>query len=165
MYKCINELEHMSFNDASVEDVEIIPGENDAISELVFHISGVIIKADNSCNANYTDSYAGDMELRFKNLEIEALLQEGHKLYDANDVLIEEVPDKPIACEDYKSVIKSFKGCPVFYGGSAKTEAVDTEKLCYQFIIDKEEESYVISILYDEAIARWEKFLNKVYRI
>ena len=35
----------------------------------------------------YTDRYASDMQVRFTEPEIEALLLEGHKYYDANDVL------------------------------------------------------------------------------
>lgn len=164
-YKCENELEHISFRDASIVDIEIIPNINNSLFDLVFHISGAIIKDNNSCNEYYTDKYADVLNLRFKGAEIEALLLEGHKLYDANDILVEDIPDEPIAFDNYKSVIKSFNGCEIFYGGSPEKEnPTDAGRLCYQFIIDKEDDSYVISLLYDKAIAEWDKFLNKVYQ-
>ena len=64
---------------------------------LELYVEGAVVKDNNSQNEYYTDKYADQMEIRFKNPVIEAVLLEGHKYYDANDNLVEEVPDQKLA--------------------------------------------------------------------
>lgn len=47
------------------------------------YVEGAVVKDNNSQNEYYTDKYADQMEIRFKNPVIEAVLLEGHKYYDA----------------------------------------------------------------------------------
>lgn len=89
----------------------------------------------------------------------------GHKYYDANDVLQESVPDKPVDRADYEDVLKSFEGKVVFYSYQPKEmlkSSENADRKCYQMIIDVDEESYVLSFYYDKVIAQWEHFMNKV---
>ena len=130
-----------------------------------FEFDGAVVREDNSANELYTDRYASDMQVRFTEPEIEALLLEGHKYYDANDVLQESVPDKPVDRADYEDVLKSFEGKVVFYSGQPKEmlkSSENADRKCYQMIIDVDEESYVLSFYYDKVIAQWEHFMNKV---
>lgn len=123
---------------------------------LELYVEGAVVKDNNSQNEYYADKYADQMEIRFKNPVIEAVLLEGHKYYDANDNLVEEVPDQKLAEDEYEKIFGKFKENYIFYGG--KPEA---DKKCYQMIIDVDEDSYIVSFYYDKVIAGWNHFLNK----
>lgn len=123
---------------------------------LEFYVEGAVVKDNNSQNEYYTDKYADQMEIRFKNPVIEAVLLEGHKYYDANDNLVEEVPDQKLAEDEYEKIFGKFKENYIFYGGKP-----ETDKKCYQMIIDVDEDSYIVSFYYDKVIAGWNHFLNK----
>lgn len=123
---------------------------------LEFYVEGAVVKDNNSQNEYYTDKYADQMEIRFKNPVIEAVLLEGHKYYDANDNLVEEVPDQKLAEDEYEKIFGKFKENYIFYGG--KPEA---DKKRYQMIVDVDEDSYIVSFYYDKVIAGWNHFLNK----
>lgn len=123
---------------------------------LELYVEGAVVKDNNSQNEYYTDKYADQMEIRFKNPVIEAVLLEGHKYYDANDNLVEEVPDQKLAEDEYEKIFGKFKENYIFYGG--KPEA---DKKCYQMIVDVDEDSYIVSFYYDKVIAGWNHFLNK----
>lgn len=123
---------------------------------LELYVEGAVVKDNNSQNEYYTDKYADQMEIRFKNPVVEAVLLEGHKYYDANDNLVEEVPDQKLAEDEYEKIFGKFKENYIFYGG--KPEA---DKKCYQMIVDVDEDSYIVSFYYDKVIAGWNHFLNK----
>ena len=123
---------------------------------LELYVEGAVVKDNNSQNEYYTDKYADQMEIRFKNPVIEAVLLEGHKYYDANDNLVEEVPDQKLAEDEYEKIFGKFKENYIFYGG--KPEA---DKKCYQMIVDVDEDSYIVSFYYDKVIAGWNHFLKK----
>lgn len=161
-YKSVDEIETLSFREASI--VKCIYSDKQAMLE--FELDGAVVREDNSANDLYTDRYVSDMQVRFVEPEIEALMLEGHSYYDANDVLQETVPDTPVDREHYEEKLKSFEGCVIFYAGQPKDGAADPERCagrkCFQMIIDVEEESYVLSFYYTKVIAQWEHFMNKV---
>ena len=123
---------------------------------LELYVEGAVVKDNNSQNEYYTDKYADQMEIRFKNPVIEAVLMEGHKYNDANDNMVEEVKDQKLAEDEYEKIFGKFKENYIFYGG--KPEA---DKKCYQMIVDVDEDSYIVSFYYDKVIAGWNHFLNK----
>ena len=123
---------------------------------LELYVEGAVVKDNNSQNEYYTDKYADQMEIRFKNPVIEAVLLEGHKYYDAHDNLVEDVPDQKLTEDEYEKIFGKFKENYIFYGG--KPEA---DKKCYQMIVDVDEDSYIVSFYYDKVIAGWNHFLNK----
>lgn len=152
-FKSTDEIETIALRDAVIKEIEWIKGEP---SWLTFYAEGAVVKDDNSQNTFYTDKYADQMEIRFQNPVIEAVLLEGHKYYDADDKLIEEVPDKPVPEDAYEKTLKLFKDNYIFYGGKP-----EPDKNCYQMIVDVDEDSYIISFYYDKVIAGWNHFLNK----
>ena len=99
-FNAVNELEHFSFRDAQIQKAE---WTGDALR---FELEAVIVKADNSQNGNYTDSYAGTTQMELKNAEVQKAVREGYKYYDANDVLREEKPDEPLSEEDLSGLLK-----------------------------------------------------------
>ncbi|MBO5261083.1 MAG: hypothetical protein J6A82_02340 [Coprococcus sp.] len=159
-YTSVNEIDTLSLADSLI--VRCIYSKKQELLE--FEIKGAVVRENNSANDTYTDRYVSDMQLRFIGLNMEALLLEGHSYYDANDTLIETVPDKPVDEDCYEQVLKCFEGNLIFFAGRPK-ENKDLEtgrdKACYQMIVDVEEESYVLSFYYDKVTASWEHFMNK----
>ena len=157
-YKSVDEIDTFSFRDATITRCNY--SEKQGI--LVFELDGAIVRENNSANELYTDRYVSDMQIRFVEPEIEALLLEGHSYYDANDVLLEKVPDEPVDSSDYDKVLAGFAGSPIFFAGQPKDSITDDGRKCFQLIVDVEEESYVFSFYYDKVVAEWEHFMNKV---
>lgn len=157
-YKSVDEIDTFSFRDATITRCNY--SEKQGI--LVFELDGAIVRENNSANELYTDRYVSDMQIRFVEPEIEALLLEGHSYYDANDVLLEKVPDEPVDSSDYDKVLAGFAGSPIFFAGQTKDSIKDDGRKCFQLIVDVEEESYVFSFYYDKVVAEWEHFMNKV---
>lgn len=151
-YKSVDEINTISLKDALITEIHLT-GEKDCLE---FVVRGAVVRDNNSQNDCYTDKYSDDMTVRFQKPVIEAVLLEGHKYYDANDRLVEEVPDKPVKETDYEKTLKSFKDKYIFYGGTP-----DGDKKRYQMIIDFDDDSYVLSFTYERVTAFWERFLNK----
>ncbi len=167
IFECSDEIDTISLQEAVIKDIRIVDGSSKATAEsgeadvsnsswLEIQADAAIVKNGNSVNDYYADKYTDLMEIRFKNPVIEEILLEGHKYYDANDKLVETVPDKPVPPEDYEKTLELFKDREVFYGGRP-----DSKRNCYQMIIDVEDDSYVISFFYDKVTAGWNHFLNK----
>ena len=151
-YNSVDEIDTISFRDAAI--VRCVFSAKQGILE--FELDGAMVRENNSANELFSDRYVRDMQVRFVNPEVEAILLEGHKYYDANDNLVEEVPDQELAEDEYEKIFGKFKENYIFYGG--KPEA---DKKGYQMIVDVDEDSYIVSFYYDKVIAGWNHFLNK----
>lgn len=157
-YNSVDEIDTMSFRDATI--VRCVFSAKQGVLE--FELDGAMVRENNSANELYSDRYVSDMQVRFINPGVEALLLEEHKYYDANDVLVESVPDKPIDESDYDDVMKKFEGRVIFFAGTPKEKKETSDRKCFQMIVDVDEDSYVLSFYYDKVIAQWEHFMNKV---
>ena len=85
-YKSVDELEHFRFDDCQIDTFAVT--ENGV--ELM--VEALIVRADNSQNTNYTESYAGTTKIRITDGKLIRCVRDGYKYYDANDVLQYEVP-------------------------------------------------------------------------
>lgn len=109
-YNSVDEIDTISFRDAAI--VRCVFSAKQGILE--FELDGAMVRENNSANELFSDRYVRDMQVRFVNPEVEAILLEGHKYYDANDVLVETVPDRPVDESRYDEVMKSFEGKVIF---------------------------------------------------
>lgn len=153
-YKSVNELATISFRDALIQKFEY--DDNNEEPCLVLELTGAVVKDGNSQNDFYADKYTDIMQVKFQKVLLEKVLLEGHKYYDANDNLIEQIPDTEIESQEYQDLFKKFPNSYIFYGGNS-----DGEKNLYQVIVDVNEDSYIISFRYERAVAYWDRFLNK----
>jgi len=67
-FRTINETETFSYQDCVIKEVHI---NSEAVS---FVAEALIVKASNSQNSNYTDSYAGDTNITFIRSVIEKIV-------------------------------------------------------------------------------------------
>ena len=110
-YKSVDELEHFRFDDCQIDTFAVT--ENGV--ELM--VEALIVRADNSQNTNYTESYAGTTKIRITDGKLIRCVRDGYKYYDANDNLVEEVPDQKLAEDEYEKIFGKFKENYIFYGG------------------------------------------------
>lgn len=128
---------------------------------IVLGLEALIVKAKNSQNTNYTDSYAGDAVCELKAGKILSLIKEGYKYYDADDKLIDEVPDEELAVDAAKlkalfkevyliSFAKEDDGnykLEIEVGGEDPSDIADT---------------YELTCSCDEVVVSWTHYMNRV---
>jgi len=163
-FRSINEIETFLFEDCQIGAFEVCEGE------ICMELEALIVKSNNSQNANYTESYAGTTHVRLKGAKILSGVMEGYKYFDANDVLVEEVADKPLSAEEMGALLKSCEGY-YLYGMEQERKEEDTYYYVISFEVPQEEiydtsvtNPYRIQIAFTQAIFEWEVYLNRVQR-
>lgn len=90
-YHTINELDHFCFKEAYIAQICAVSG----MFEIVF--DNVTILPANSCNRDIREMRANELVLKISEPKIEALVEEGYKVYDANGNLKQKNEDITIA--------------------------------------------------------------------
>lgn len=150
-----DELEHFEFRDVGIMSYE----KTEDGFQFVF--VGAVAKYNLSANETLRDRFCSDMTFRLCGAEIEEILLEGYKYYDANDRLVETKPDEPIETSRYDEIMAMTKGATLFEL-ARRDDAKDGAKR-YLFIVDTDEETtYCITIKFEKSVASWEHMMNTV---
>ena len=156
-FKCVNEMEQLSFDDSEVLEFKI---EN---KRMLFSFNGATIKAKNSQNGRFQDMYCGEIVLQLQNADIARLMKEGMKYYDANGNLQKEIPDEDISVLAQPSVLKRLSKGKIF---TVVTDTV-TSGYAYEFGIDvpqendeEEIDTFWLCVTCDETIAMWDRYCS-----
>jgi len=158
-FKSVDELQHFQFQDAQIAEVSI---NEEGIQ---FTLEAVIVKATNSQNTNFTDSYAGTLSMRLVKGEIQKAVKEGYKYYDANDVLKEEIPDTPLSQEEIDTLLGNLKDAYLFDMVPVEESQNQTGQYLYLIGIDLDEEtSYWFQVTFEKAIMEWDRYMNRVQK-
>lgn len=161
-FQSINEIEKFSFEDCKISNFRVM--ENHIYMEL----EALIVKPDNSQNTNYTESYAATTTVKLAGGRILAGIKDGFKYYDANDVLIKEVPDEELNEEQLKVFTVKCEGAYLY----ALTKEKEEKDLCYYTMgvefADEEDnttaDSYQLKLCFEKAVFSWDTYLNRVQR-
>lgn len=160
-FKSVNEMDKLSFHDAAVVEWKV---EQELITLIV---ESVIVKPMNSQNGRYEDMYSGECTLRLQNAKISKVVKEGYKYYDANDVLINEIPDSEIPVLEYKKLFQQMKDAVIF--AAVPTDENKEGQYQYQFGFDLQKEdddeevdTYWVTVTFDKAVAEWDRYCNPV---
>lgn len=159
-FQSINELEQFRYDDCVIGEMKV----EDAQIKMI--VDALIVGRNNSQNSNFTESYADTASVRLVGGTILSAVKDGYKYYDANDVLLNEVPDTPLDGETIDAFPKLCEGAYMY---SVDKEADVDGKSCYTFgfeFVDEEEsamgDSYRLTIAFERAIVSWERYLNRV---
>lgn len=166
----VNELPKFSFEDCVVAKAYLTGGQ------VRFSLEAVRVKPDNSQNTHYTESYADTADLDLKGAEIVSLVKEGWRMYNADGVLEDEVPDEPVPADLYRSVAERLAGAYLFSvkelpagdvpgddAGAARRTAVLRFEIPSEVEFDTSPtESYELTVSFTDSYLRWERYLNKV---
>lgn len=161
-YISINEIEEFSYKDCRITGFEV---EKDCITLV---LEALIVKKNNSQNTNYTDSYAGTTIARFIKGKITDGVKDGYKYYDANEVLINEVPAYKLTEEELEKFPKQCENAYLYFLNKNDNDKED-EMMSYSLGIEFEDESegtvsdsYCLNILFEKAVFEWDRYMNRV---
>ena len=163
-YQSVNELEQFSFEDCRIKKMELL---EDIIR---MEMEALIVLPFNSQNTNFTESYAGDTVMRLLGAKVTGAVKEGYRYFNANGVLLEQVPDEPMSGETLKEFVEHIGGA--YFYSMKKTGEKDGKITCaLNFEVPPEEEYedtkadiYRIEVEYEKLVVNWERFLNRVQK-
>lgn len=149
-----NELDQLNFQDSVCTEFRYDG------STIKMMIEALIIRSGNSQNSNFTDSYASETTCTMENAEILGIIKEGYKRYDANECLLDEVPDEIVNKEEYVSLYKAFQGA--FLAEFVKDE--EGYLLVFELAdeIGSVGDAYEVRVKAKEVSFSWEKYMNRV---
>lgn len=162
MFNAINEVDNFRY-----DDCRIIRRKNTE-SDIVMEVEALIVRSGNSQNSNYTESYADVTQICFEKGSVVKGIKDGLKRYDANEKLIEEVPDKELTEESLNEVWNNLGG--LYLQGIEQIKNSDE----YVLFIEKANEdrydtlpsdTYQIKICCDRVSISWERYLNRVQQM
>ena len=176
MFQSVNELDKFSYDDCVLK--KLIVSE----TGLTARVEALIVDANNSQNTNYTRSYAGDSEITFVHGRIDKVVKEGYRYYDANDVLMEEIPDEVLTDEEVETLLTRLNDVYLYDVQVMKTEqagngeqdsSVDAsaDQVCVLGIefptedpndLSLTADSYQIKVVYESVSVTWERYMNRV---
>ena len=141
-----NEFENFDFRESYVQGFVQMTGR--------FHVilDQVKIKPENSKNRDIRMMRTNNLELHIVNPTVQSIIEEGVKVYNANEELQQEIPDRTLKEEEYVSLFGSLEGCEVY-----NIEKIESR---YVFFVDGEERSYIITVEGTGDYEEWDRFLN-----
>ncbi len=104
MFISKNEADHFSYEDCVIKEGQI---KTDQIS---LQVDALIVEPKNSQNTNFQRSYADTATVLFEKGKILKGIKEGYKRYDANDRLLEEIPDRELDEAQLKCLLTELAG-------------------------------------------------------
>lgn len=157
-FKTTNELEHFLFEDCVISNFKV--QEN----SIALEVDGLIILPNNSQNTNYTESYADTASILFTNAKLLSGIKDGYKYYDANEVLVDEVPDQPLSDAELSAFVKNTKGAYLFAIDEGENYILSIEIPNEDEYDTSTTETYQITLSADSISISWERYLNRVQR-
>lgn len=149
-YQSIDALEDFSFTEAVIFDTEY------GSSHLKFQLANVTILSSNENNRDIMDMRTNDLILTFEKPDILSIIEEGYKVYDADEQLIEEVPDKIIPPDNYATFIQSILESPIY-----SIDILSKEHCIINIDGSEDKNSLRIELKFQHSIAEWDRFLKK----
>ena len=146
-YHTINELRNFNFKEAYIAQICAVSG----MFEIVF--DNVTILPENSCNRDIREMRANELVLKISDPVIEAFVEEGYKVYDANGNLKKKNEDVVILPENYADKFKELEGCEVY--------SVEQETGWYIISVDTEDHTFLLRVSGSGDTEEWDRFLNK----
>lgn len=160
-FQSINEIEQFRFDDCVICELVEEPNQVEIV------VDALIVCRNNSQNTNFTESYADTAKIRFVGGKIASGVKDGFKYYDANEVLLSEVPDTSLDEETLKSLKKQCAGAYLY---DIQKEQDKDGKVCFvlsiEFVDEEEQtmgESYRLFVPAEKVVVNWERYLNRVH--
>ena len=157
-FKVVDQLDKFGFHEVELSGCELRDGT------IRMTMAGAISKYNNPCNERFQDWYIAEAYARFENAVVTNCYKEGLKYYDANNVLLEEIPDTPIQESDFEDTLKLLKDGVLFV--LMEKDCDQEGRKCVEIAVDLETEdiadTYWVEFTYDKVIIEWDRYANKV---
>ena len=103
-YGTVDEWENFEFQDAGIGQIHMENGH------LYLELGYVTILPDNSCNRDIRKMGTNELTLQLQHVQIERIVEEGYKLYDADGNFTESIEDKELTPEEYPGWMEAMAG-------------------------------------------------------
>lgn len=141
-----NELHTFDFTESYVAELRFGLGAFELVAD------NVKILEKNSKNRDVRTMRTNGLHIRICEPQLEAVIEEGCKVYNADGVLQQEIADRVLEPEEYQELPKVLEGAEIY--------AFKKEAECYVLGIDGEEHAYTIRVSGSADTEEWERFLN-----
>ena len=159
-FQSVNEIEQFNFDDCYVTEFEVSESQIDLLLE------ALIVRKNNSQNSNFTESYAATTGLKLSGGKIISGVKDGFKYYNADDVLIKEVPDEPLSEEQILEFPKLAVGAYLYQMEKEKEESgLYYYNMGFEFVDESDNtmgDSYRLLVSFEKAVFTWERYMNRV---
>ncbi|MCR5793312.1 MAG: hypothetical protein K6G65_09100 [Lachnospiraceae bacterium] len=152
-YKTTDKIETFDFSDSVISSVV----KN--LNTLTIYLDNVTILESNEHNREIWDMRSNGVCVEFQNADIDSVIIEGYKLYDANEQLTDIVEDTIVPVSDYNDVFEDLAEAPVFSLKGFKEE--NTNYFTYEINADGEDNAYCINFHAAHNLVSWDRFLKK----
>lgn len=157
IFNTTDETEHFGYNDAKITKAEL-GGE-----DIVLEVEALIVKPENSCNEQFTASYAGTAVMTFAGGQVTGAFLEGYKRYDANENLVSVMPDTPLADPSEEKLVQvlkdSYLTAVVKKGGEYILRLESTAGFPTD---DVDAPSFLVHISCAHVTIGWDRYMNRV---
>ncbi len=161
-FQTVNELGRFDFRDCQVLSAAM---EEEGLALVV---DALIVRQGNSQNRQPFDSYAGEARILFRDARVHRAVQEGYKHYSADEVLVEEVPDKDLTPDQIQGLPALLQGAYLY---EVEKDHFEDGKTVYalEFEIPGEDpydilssRNYGLFLSFSQAEIGWDQYMNRV---
>lgn len=141
-----NEFDNFDFRESYLQGIVQMSGSFRAT------IDQVKIKPENSKNRDIRMMRTNNLELHIADAVVTSIVEEGVKIYNADEVLQQEIPDRVLDEGEYTDLYQRLEGCEIYN--------IEKKDGTYLFSIDGEERSYLIHVQGSGDTQDWDRFMN-----
>lgn len=141
-----NEVGNFDFSEAYIAELRF------GLGPFYMLLDNVKILEANSRNRDVRTMRTNGLTFRITEPQIVTVTEEGYKLYNANGVLLQEVPDRTVDPQEYAGLCKELEEAMIY-----KLEKTGN---IYRISIDGEERGYTLVIKGSGDTEEWERFMN-----
>ena len=161
MFTTKNETEHFSYEDCVIREFEV------SEEGIVLTAEALIVEPKNSQNTNFTRSYADLAKIVFEGGKIRKAVREGYKRYDADDRLLEEIPDEELEKEELGTLLSGIRGQYLYDLKEAgnedgKRSLVLGIEMTTEDLTGVDADSFQILVECSDVTISWERYLNRI---
>ena len=143
-YSTHDEIANFDFSESTI--VKLAVTEN----QLDIRCGDVMIPTSNSQNTDVEKMGTDELLIRMKDIQKLEVKKDGYRIYNLDDTVREEIPDKVIPKEEWNSLFESLEGQAIY--------SITKENNCYVICIDtaETEVSYTVSLEAGSDLESWE---------
>ena len=141
-----NEIGTFDFHESFVEELRL------GTDSFYMLLDNVKILETNSKNRDVRTMRTNGLELRIKDAQVFSVIEEGCKIYNADGVLLREVPDRTVSPSEYFELCRAMEGASVY--GLKKNGDV------YEAALDGEEHAHTLQVKGSGDFEDWNRFLH-----
>lgn len=141
-----NEVETFDFGEAHVGELRF------GLGPFYMLLDNVKILETNSCNRDVRTMRTNGLTFRIVDPQVLSVIEEGYKVYNADGILQQEVPDRTVDPEEYADLCAMLEEAVVY--------EIKKEDSIYRISIDGEEHAYTLEIKGAGDSEEWDRFMN-----